>query len=72
MKVKDLLQALSNCDPEAEVCLEVNMDPAAHIVKQYNIDENTVRIYIADNLDYVDDYLTGCFETCETKWEEEW
>lgn len=72
MKVKDLLKALEACNPEAEVCLEVNMDPAAHIVKQYNIDENTIRIYIADNLDYVDDYLAGCFEECEVKWEEKW
>ena len=72
MKVKDLKLALENCNPEAEVCLEVNMDPAAHIVKQYDINEDTVRIYIADNLDYVDDYLAGCFEKCETKWEEKW
>ena len=72
MKVKDLLKALEACNPEAEVCLEVNMDPAAHIVKQYDINEDTVRIYIADNLDYVDDYLAGCFEKCETKWEEKW
>lgn len=72
MKVKDLLRALENCNPEAEVCLEVNMDPAAHIVKQYNIDNNVTRIYIADNLDYVDDYLAGCFEECSVKFEEEW
>ena len=72
MKVKDLLQALTQCNPEAEVCLEVNMDPAAHIVKQYDINEDTVRIYIADNLDYVDDYLAGCFEECSVKFEEEW
>ena len=72
MKVKDLLKALEACNPEAEVCLEVNMDPAAHIVKQYDINEDTVRIYIADNLDYVDDYLAGCFEECEVKWEEKW
>ena len=72
MKVKDLIQALAQCNPEAEICLEVNMDPAAHIVKQYDINEDTVRIYIADNLDYVDDYLAGCFEKCETKWEEKW
>ena len=51
MKVKDLQKALESCNPEAEVCIEVNMDPAAHIVKQYDINENTVRIYIADNLD---------------------
>lgn len=72
MKVKDLLKALEACNPEAEVCLEVNMDPVAHIVKQYNINEDTVRIYIADNLDYVDDYLAGCFEECSVKFEEEW
>lgn len=72
MKVKDLQKTLESCNPEAEVCLEVNMDPAAHIVKQYDINENTVRIYIADNLDYVDDYLAGCFEKCSIKFKEEW
>jgi hypothetical protein len=72
MKVKDLKKALESCNPEAEVCIEVNMDPVAHIVKQYDINENTVRIYIADNLDYVDDYLTGCFEECSIKFKEEW
>ena len=72
MKVKDLQKALENCNPEAEVRIEVNMDPAAHIVKQYNINEDTVRIYIADNLDYFDDYLEGCFEECSVKFEEEW
>lgn len=72
MKVKDLQQALEACDPEAEVCIEVNMDPAAHIVKQYNINEETTRVYIADNLDYVDDYLTGCFDECSVPFEESW
>ena len=72
MKVKDLQKALENCDPEAEVCVEVNMDPAAHIVKQYDIDNDVKRVYIADNLEYVDDYLTGCFEQCEIKFEENW
>jgi hypothetical protein len=72
MKVKDLQTALENCNPEAEVCIEVNMDNSAHIVKQYDINENTSRVYIADNLEYVDDYLTGCFEECEIKFEESW
>ena len=72
MKVKDLMQALTQCDPEAEICVEVNMDPAAHIVKQYDYDKDNKAVYIADNLDYVDDFLAGCFETCETKWEEKW
>ena len=53
MKVKDLQKALEACNPEAEVCIEVNMNPVARIVKQYDINEDTVRIYIADNLEYV-------------------
>lgn len=72
MKVKDLIQALNQCDPEAEVCVEVNLEHAAHIVKQYDYDDNNKVVYIADNVEYVDDYLTGCFETCEIKWEEKW
>ena len=72
MKVKDLQKALENCNPEAEVCIEVNMDPAAHIVKQYIINEDEKRVYIADNLEYVDDYLTGCFEECSVQFEENW
>ena len=40
--------------------------------KQYDIYEDTVRIYIADNLEYVDDCLAGCFDKCSVKFEEEW
>lgn len=29
MKVKDLIHVLTQCDPEAEVCVEVNMDHSA-------------------------------------------
>lgn len=72
MKVKDLIHALTQCDPEAEVCVEVNMDHSAHIVKQYNYDNINKAIYIADNVECVDDYLAGCFEECEVKWEEKW
>ena len=72
MKVKDLQKALENCDPEAEVCVEVSMDHAAHIVKQYDMDFNYKAVYIADSLDYVEDHLAGCFETCTIGFEEEW
>ena len=72
MKVKDLIQALTNCNPEAEVCVEVSMDHAAHIVKQYDIEDNYKAVYIADDLMYVDDHLAGCFEECSIKFKEEW
>jgi hypothetical protein len=72
MKVKDLQKALESCNPEAEVHIEVAMDHAAHIVKQYNMDENVTELYIADSVDYLEDFLAGCFETCETKFEEKW
>lgn len=72
MKVKDLMQALCKCDPEAEVRVEVDMVPSAHIVKQYDYDNNNKVVYIADSVEYVDDYLTGCFEECSIKFKEEW
>jgi hypothetical protein len=72
VKVKDLMQALTQCDPEAEVCTEVNMDHAAHIVKQYDYDKDNKAVYIADDLMYVDDHLAGCFEECSVKFKEEW
>ena len=72
MKVKDLQKALEKCNPEAEVFVEVNMDHSAHIVKQYNITDDEKRVYIADDLMYVDDYLTGCFEECSVCHKEEW
>ena len=72
MKVKDLMQTLSQCDPEAEICVEAHMDRCAHIVKQYDYDKDNKEVYIADSTECVDDYLAGCFETCEVKWEEKW
>ena len=48
------------------------MDHAAHIVKQYDIEDNYKAVYIADDLMYVDDFLAGCFEECSIKFKEEW
>ena len=72
MTVKDLLSALEQCNPDAEICIEANMDHSAHIVKQYDVDDNVTQVYIADDLTYVDDYMAGCFEQCSTKLKEEW
>ena len=72
MTVKELQKALKKCDPNAEICVEVNMDHAAYIVKQYDIDNNYKTVYIADNLEYVDYHLAGCFEECSVKFEEKW
>lgn len=72
MKVKELMEALRQCDPEAEICVEVSMDHAAHIVKQYNYDSDNKAVYIADSVEYVDDHLAGCFEECSIKFEEKW
>ena len=72
MKVKDLISALEKCDPEAKVCVEVDMDHEAHIVKQYDYDSDNKAVYIADGLRYVDDYLAGCFEKSEVVFMESW
>jgi len=59
MKVKELIEKLQKCDQEAEVNVEVFMDPEVRVVGEYHLDdgecEETV-VYIGDRLDAVTDF----------------
>ena len=49
MTVKELMDKLSKCSPEAIVCIEAYMDAAANEVKEYIIDD-IPHVYIGDDL----------------------
>lgn len=56
MLVKDLIKALEKCDPNAEVYTEGNSTNETYVVAEYSSKSTTRKaVYIADNLDYVDD-----------------
>lgn len=48
MRVKELMEKLSKCNPEARVCVEAYMDSAVNEVKQYIID-GKLYVYIGDD-----------------------
>ncbi len=60
MKVKELIEKLQKCDLDATVCIEANHDCSAHVVQEYLVNEGLDRVvYIADNLDYIDEVING-------------
>lgn len=67
MKVRELIEMLKKCDPDAVVCVEANCDPKAEVVGEYFDRKRRQRYaYIADNLSYIDeeceDTLTRCVD----------
>lgn len=60
MTVKELIEKLQKCNPDAIVCVEANRDCLAHEVQEYAIN-NSVKhhVYIADELDYIDEVING-------------
>ena len=63
MTVKELIEKLQKCSPDAIVCVEANCDCLAKEVKEYVITETDERhVYIADNLDYIDEVILGVGE----------
>ena len=60
MTVKELMDKLSKCSPDAIVCVEANRDPRANEVQEYVItDGSKNQVYIADELDYIDEVILG-------------
>lgn len=60
MTVKELMEKLSKCNPDATVCTEVYMDPAIHEVKEYVIDDKHY-VYIGDDFDELE-YNLGLYD----------
>lgn len=49
MTVKELMDKLSKCNPDAQVCVEAFMDAEVKEVKEYIIDD-IPHVYIGDDL----------------------
>ena len=60
MKVRELIEKLKTCHPDAEVCAEVWMNPAINEVKEYEIDGRSC-VYISDCLESFE-YECGIFD----------
>jgi hypothetical protein len=59
MTVKELIEKLQNCNPNATVCIEAYNDCLAHEVQEYAINDGSRQVYIADNLEYIDEAING-------------
>ena len=59
MKVNELMEQLSKCSPTATVCVEAYRDCLAKVVQEYELIGGTRVVYIADELDYVDNEICG-------------
>ena len=60
MIVKELIEKLQKCNPNAIVCVEANSDCLAHKVQEYIITKSGEHhVYIADELDYIDEVIEG-------------
>ena len=58
MTVKELVEKLGKCSPDATVCVEALNDALANEVQEY-IAKGVRYVYIADNLDYIDEVING-------------
>jgi hypothetical protein len=59
MKVKELIEKLKNCSEDAIICVEANRNPIAQEVQEYELTDGTRHVYIADELDYIDEVILG-------------
>lgn len=53
MTVKELIEKLQKCNPDAKVCVEVWSNPAANEVKEYTFGDDHY-VYIGDDLENLD------------------
>ena len=59
MTVKELIEKLSKCSPNAIICAEANRDCLATEVQEYECVDGKHYVYIADELDYIDETIRG-------------
>ena len=64
MKVRELIEKLQQCNPDAKVCVEVWMDPAVNDIREYDLHGEPC-VYIGDNLEDFEYELGLCDEENE-------
>lgn len=52
--VKELIEMLQKCSPDAIVCAEANTDCIANVVQEYHTPDGKKYVYVADETDYID------------------
>ena len=57
MTVKELIEKLQKCSPDAIVCAEANNDCLANVVQEYHTPDGKKYVYVADETDYLDDVM---------------
>ena len=57
MTVKELIEKLQKCCPDAKVCIEANRDCGANVVQEYHTPDGTKYVYVADETDYLDEVM---------------
>ena len=57
MTVKELMEQLAKCNPNAIVCVEANRNNLANIVQGYRTPDGTEYVYVADETDYIDENM---------------
>lgn len=60
MTVKELIEKLQNCNPDAKVCVEAFMNPAANDVREYVLGGESY-VYIGDDLENLE-YELGLYD----------
>lgn len=57
MTVKELIEKLQKCSPDAIVCVEANCDCLANVVQEYHSPDGNKYVYVADETDYLDEVM---------------
>ena len=52
--VKELIEKLQKCSPDAIACVEANTDCIANVVQEYHTPDGKKYVYVADETDYID------------------
>ena len=53
--VKELIEMLQKCSPDAIVCVEAYNNCIANVVKEYYMPDGKTYVYVADETDYIDE-----------------
>ena len=57
MTVKELMNKLAKCNPDATVCVEANRNNLASVVQGYRTPDGIEYVYVADETDYIDENM---------------
>ena len=57
MTVKEVIEKLQKCSPDAIVCAEANTDCLVNVIQEYHTPGGQKYVYVADETDYLDEVM---------------